>query len=227
MSIKPKVSQGGALSDLEKLVLKAGLRLKSETKSPGIEKPPAEEKAALPLETDELLFNRAMQDVKRTPWRHATTSSDMKRPPPPSPRDSALEEQRLMEAALAGDPALTNLDHPEYIEGWIGVAGKRFLPRLRDGLYSIQGQIDLHGLSAVEAKQVVEEFVVRMSRFRSCCVKIIHGRGINSSNDRAVLKENLGRWLSTRRMAQHVVAYASAPLNDGGVGAVYVLLHPS
>ncbi len=117
------------------------------------------------------------------------------------------------------------LDHPEYIEGWIGVAGKRFLPNLRNGLYSIQGQIDLHGLGKAEARRNVEEFVERMSRYRSCCVKIIHGRGINSPSDRAVLKESLQRWLSTRRMSRHVVAYASAPLKDGGVGAVYVLLH--
>jgi DNA-nicking Smr family endonuclease len=227
MSKKKMLPQERALSDLEKLVSRAGLRLKVEEQSRECEKPPEKvDPAALP-ETDEELFGRAMEDVTRTPWKHARTSSDLQLPAPPTSRDAAREEQRLMEAAMAGDPELTSPDHPEYIEGWIGVAGKRFLPRLRDGLYSIQDQIDLHGLSSEEAKQVVEEFVVRMSRFRSCCVKIIHGRGMNSPNDRAVLKENLQRWLSTRRMARHVVAYASAPLKDGGVGAVYVLLQHS
>ena len=116
------------------------------------------------------------------------------------------------------------LDHPEYIEGWIGVTGKKFLPRLRNGFYSIQGQIDLHGLSREEAQKEVEEYIVRMSRFHSCCIKIIHGRGINSPTDRATLKESLQRLLTTRKMSRHVVAYASAQFNDGGVGAVYVLL---
>ena len=129
-----------------------------------------------------------------------------------------------MEAAVNGDPALEVPDHPEYIEGWVGVAGLKFLPNLRNGLYSIQAQIDLHGLSRDQARATVEEFIMQMSRFRSCCVKIIHGRGINSQNDRAVLKESLTRWLSSRRMSRHVVAYASAPFNDGGVGAIYVLL---
>jgi len=221
------VPQERALSDLEKLVSRAGLRLKVEAQSLESEKPQEKAAPAALHETDEELLGRAMEDVTRTPWKHPRTSSDLQLPSPPTSRDVAREEQRLMEAAMAGDPELTSLDHPEYIEGWIGVAGKRFLPMLRDGLYSIQGQIDLHGLSSEEAKQVVEEFVVRMSRFRSCCVKIIHGRGINSPNDRAVLKENLQRWLSTRRMARHVVAYASAPLKDGGVGAVYVLLQHS
>ena len=129
-----------------------------------------------------------------------------------------------MQAAVEGDQAPSLLDHPEYIEGWVGVAGRRFLPNLRSGMYSIQGQIDLHGLGREEAKAAAEEFIERMSRFRSCCVKIVHGRGINSPNDRAVLKESLQRWLSTRRFSRHVVAYASAPLRDGGVGAIYVLL---
>jgi DNA-nicking Smr family endonuclease len=129
-----------------------------------------------------------------------------------------------MQEAMNDDSPITILDHPEYIEGWVGVAGKRLLPNLRNGLYSIQGQIDLHGLNQAEAQIAVEEYITRMSRFRSCCVKIIHGRGINSPSDRATLKESLQRLLSTRRMSRHVVAYASAPSRDGGVGAVYVLL---
>ena len=129
-----------------------------------------------------------------------------------------------MEDAINGIPENPISDHPEYIEGWVGIAGKKFLPNLRNGLYSIQAQIDLHGLSREEARVVVEEFIAQMSRFRSCCVKIIHGRGINSLSDRAVLKESLQRWLSSRRMSRYVVAYASAQFPDGGVGALYVLL---
>ncbi len=129
-----------------------------------------------------------------------------------------------MLAAIEQDSPIPVMDHPEYIEGWVGVAGKKFLPNLRNGLYSIQGQIDLHGLSRSEAQLAVEEYIIGMSRFRSCCIKIIHGRGINSPTDRATLKESLQRLLSTRRLSRYVVAYASAPFNDGGVGAVYVLL---
>lgn len=129
-----------------------------------------------------------------------------------------------MQAAMDESVPISVIHHPEYIEGWIGVAGRRFLPNLRNGLYSIQGQIDLHGLARDEARTAVEEFIAHMARYRSCCVKIIHGRGINSPNDRAILKENLQRWLRNRRMSHHVVAYASAPVADGGVGAVYVLL---
>lgn len=224
MDKQEKATSQGPFSDLEGLVRKAGLRLLS-TPIESISKPlptPIPE-VSQEIKSEEAVFAEAMDGVKRASWRH---------PPPELPPTVAAvpshnpesEERRQMEAAVEGIPAMTVLDHPEYIEGWIGVAGKRLLPNLRSGLYSIQGQIDLHGLTRDDARRTVEEFVVQMSRFRSCCVKIIHGRGINSPNDRAVLKESLQRWLSTRRMSRHVVAYASAPLRDGGVGAVYVLL---
>jgi DNA-nicking Smr family endonuclease len=173
-------------------------------------------------ESDESVFEQAMAGVQRVDWRHEPVPS--RAPTPPEPADTELEDRRLMEEAVDGRPARPVEAHPEYVEGWVGVAGRRYLPNLRNGNYSIQGQVDLHGLSREEARIAVEEFVNRMSRFQSCCVKIIHGRGINSPSDRAVLKESLQRWLCTRRMARHVVAYASAPYADGGVGALYVLL---
>ncbi len=177
-----------------------------------------------PAESDEELFGRAMDGVRRAEWRHEPLASAP--PVPPEPADPEIEHRRMMEDAINGIPANPVTDHPEYIEGWVGVAGKRFLPNLRNGLYSIQGQIDLHGLSREQARITVEEYITQMSRFRSCCVKIIHGRGINSPSDRAILKDSLQRWLSTRRMSRHVVAYASAQFADGGVGALYVLLQP-
>jgi DNA-nicking Smr family endonuclease len=224
MDKREKTIAQGPFSDLERQVKKAGFRLLS-TPIESISKPLPTPILEVPqaIESEEAVFAEAMDGVKRAAWRHPPPEIPPLAAPVPS-HDPESEERRLMEAAMEGIPAMTVLDHPEYIEGWIGVAGKRFLPNLRNGLYSIQGQIDLHGLTQEEARRTVEEFVVHMSRFRSCCVKIIHGRGMNSPNDRAVLKESLQRWLSMRRMSRHVVAYASAPLKDGGVGAVYVLL---
>jgi DNA-nicking Smr family endonuclease len=173
-----------------------------------------------------MLFDEAMRGVvprrwgARPPAAAATETEPRSSTPPPD----ESEDRRLFEAAIDGEPGPVPLDHPEYIEGWVGVAGRLLLPNLRSGLYSIQGQLDLHGMGRDEARDAVTDFIFRMARFRSCCVKIIHGRGINSPGEAPVLKEHLQRWLSTRRFASHVVAYASAPARDGGVGAVYVLL---
>ncbi len=223
-----KVTANGSFSQLADLVNKAGIRLKSpnEPIAPKVQK--AEESKpvlpeAKPESNENEIFMGAMDGVRRASWRHDPHPGS--KPAAITLRDSESEDRRLMQEAIEGDSPITVLDHPEYIEGWIGVAGKRFLPNLRNGLYSIQGQIDLHGLSRAEAQVAVEDYIIRMSRFRSCCVKIIHGRGINSPADRVTLKESLQRFLSTRRMSRYVVAYSSAPPRDGGVGAVYVLLN--
>lgn len=214
-----KPSPDSPFRNLTDLVRKSGLRL-GEKPEPPKTQPPRE----LPPESEEDMFADAMDGVRRSEWRHEPVPS----PPPtrPQPADPEAEQRRMMEDAVNGIPANPVMDHPEYIEGWVGVAGKKFLPNLRSGLYSIQGQIDLHGLTREQARITVEDYIGQMSRFRSCCIKIIHGRGINSPSDRAVLKENLQHWLSTRRMSRHVVAYASAQFADGGVGAIYVLLSP-
>jgi DNA-nicking Smr family endonuclease len=210
----------GPFKNLDTLLKSAGMNLGRKPERPPCElkipdPPPAPEEL-----TEEELFVRQMKGVRQ---QHSNVSR-RHNPEPPKLKDSEAEERKLMESALAGDPALEISVHPEYIEGWVGLSGKQYIQDLRSGMYSIQGQIDLHGLSRDEARVAVEEFVERMSRIRPCCVKIVHGRGINSPSDRAILKENLQRWLLTRRLGRHVVAYASAPLRDGGVGAIYLLL---
>jgi DNA-nicking Smr family endonuclease len=226
MKTKNKPPAGASLDQLADLLNRAGFHLKqrknvpaaTEAKQPLAQLP----SASATQESDGELFGKAMEGVERISWRHSP------HPPgksaPLSQADPDREARVLMQEAMDDSSPIDILDHPEYIEGWIGVSGKRYLPNLRNGLYSIQGQIDLHGLNRAEARTAVEDYVIRMSRFRSCCIKIIHGRGINSPTDRATLKESLQRILSTRRMSRYVVAYASAPLKDGGVGAVYVLL---
>ena len=227
MAGKKKHTSIGSLNQLEEIVQKAGIRFKTREE---LSAPPADSRmnpASDPPKTqveatDEEIFSEAMNDVRRATWKHTPhSSSEPVRKPDTDPE---AEERKMMQDAMNEDIPIPILEHPEYIEGWIGVAGKRFLPNLRNGLYSIQGQIDLHGMNREEAQIAVEEYIVRMSRFRSCCIKIIHGRGINSPADRATLKETLQRFLSTRRMSHYVVAYASAPPRDGGVGCVYVLL---
>jgi DNA-nicking Smr family endonuclease len=213
------------LNQLKDLVNKAGIHFKVTNTPPVMPSPQKREAPPppnLPEESDEDLFKMAMNTIERVAWKNNRHPS-IKLPQVPE-RDREAENRRLMQKAMSDEVPIDIPDHPEYIEGWIGATGKQYLPNLRNGLYSIQGQIDLHGMNQAEAQTAVEEYIVRISRFRPCCIKIIHGRGINSPIDRATLKDSLQRFLSTRRMSRYVLAYASAASRDGGVGAVYVLL---
>lgn len=225
---KNKAIADGPFSRLSALVDSAGLKLKKdetvqvrESQEAGPRSRPGTT-STLPPSTDDELFASAMDGVQRPQWPHVLHPSPQRPPTPPVHRDP--DESKMMQAAIADDAPLPIPEHPEYIEGWIGATGKKLLPNLRNGMYSIQGQIDLHGFNRIEAQIAVEDYIIAMSRLSSCCIKIIHGRGINSPGNKGTIKELLQRLLATRRMARYVLAYASAKSCDGGVGAVYVLL---
>ena len=101
---------------------------------------------------------------------------------------------------------------------------RRLLKRLRAGEYALQGHLDLHGLDRGEAKQKVVKFVEECRRAGQRCILIVHGRGLHSPDQIPVLKQRVQVWLSYGRLAKYVLAFCSARPEDGGAGAVYVLL---
>ena len=95
------------------------------------------------------------------------------------------------------------------------------LSKLRRGFWVVQAQIDLHGLISDEAREYVAEFLGSCKKRNIRCVRIVHGKGLGSRNREPVLKHKLRNWLMQR---DEVIAYAQAKPEDGGSGAVIVLL---
>lgn len=95
------------------------------------------------------------------------------------------------------------------------------LRRLRRGLYPIEDELDLHGLSQAAARDNLAEFIAFNSRAGHRCVRIIHGKGYRSGARGPILKILVNTWL---RHHADVMAFTSARAIDGGTGAVYVLL---
>ncbi len=112
----------------------------------------------------------------------------------------------------------------EYMEGLAPGVDRRLAQRLHRGDYAVQAYIDLHGHTVEEAKVVVERFVTAAYAAGQRCILLIHGRGLNSKDNRPVLKEQVRIWLSHGRLSRLVLAFATAPITNGGAGAVYVLL---
>ena len=112
----------------------------------------------------------------------------------------------------------------EYMEGVAPGVDHRLAQRLHRGEFAVQTQCDLHGHTVEEAKVVVQRFVTQAYTAGQRCVRVIHGRGHNSRDNRPVLKEQVQLWLSHGRLSRLVLAFATAPAADGGAGAVYVLL---
>jgi len=95
------------------------------------------------------------------------------------------------------------------------------LSKLRRGNWVVQAAIDLHGLIADEARLYVAEFLADCKKRGIRCVRIIHGKGLGSRNREPILKHKLRGWLMQK---DEVIAYAQARKEDGGSGAVIVLL---
>lgn len=98
------------------------------------------------------------------------------------------------------------------------------LRRLRRGLEPVDGRLDLHGMGVPEARAQLELFLRTMRARGERCVLVIHGKGEHSPRGVAVLRGEISAWLSQGPSSEHVAAFATSSLADGGEGAVYVLL---
>lgn len=140
------------------------------------------------------------------------------------PVSAEAEALAALSDIVAGVTHFDVTDTREYVEGVVVGLDPRVIRRLRRGDFSWQGHLDLHGLTAAEARDAVDRFVVESFRAGRRCVLIVHGRGLNSKDHTPVLKERLKTWLAHGRIAKAVLAFATARPCDGGAGALYVLL---
>ena len=170
---------------------------------------------------DEDLFSHAMKDVKALGWSAVPLHH---RPPLAiQPQDDEADALRALQEFLRhGDIEIEQT--PEYIEAAVQPRGRLYLDDLRAGRFSVQAWLDLHGMNQPEARFALDEFILAAVRANISCVRVIHGRGRHSHKQEPILKESIQRWLCSRRLGRHVIAYTSARLCDGGGGAVYILL---
>jgi DNA-nicking Smr family endonuclease len=192
--------------------------------------PPKKTKAAPPpsakpkrsaQDDDASLFLSAMDGVQQITNRGEAPAPNPRLPEIMNENAEALAELAQM---VAGQGTFDIAGSNEFIEGGAPGVDQRLMRSLRRGDFPPQGQLDLHGMTQAEAKEAVDRFLSESRRAGKRCVLIVHGRGLHSQDQIPVLKERLGVWLSQKRIGQMVLAFATARPQDGGAGAVYVLL---
>jgi len=112
----------------------------------------------------------------------------------------------------------------EYVDGAVVGLSPEILKKLRNGEFSYQDCLDLHGYNRDQASELVTGYVSEGFARRLRCILIVCGRGLNSKDKEPVLKHNLVTWLTRAPLKRLVMAFASARSWDGGAGAFYVLL---
>ena len=174
--------------------------------------------------SDDEAFQQGMQDVQPLGWSATPLNLpklfEIKKPI--ETESDAIEQLREF---LKGHGDIDPFEVGEGVEGAASKEGRYYLERLKNGEFSVQAHLDLHGLTPVEARDVLERFVKSSQQKRHFCVRIVHGRGVHSQEEPAILKRLVTHCLASRKMSRSVVAFASARWKDGGSGAVYVLLY--
>lgn len=144
---------------------------------------------------------------------------------PPLARQRVLDEAAVMQEAISDDFDIESLlDTDEGLSYRRPGLGPDVIRQLRLGKWSLQGQLDLHGLRSDEARTALGTFLRQAHKAGLRCVRVVHGKGLGSPGKVPVLKNKVQRWLAQKN---EVMAFVQARPADGGAGALVVLLAPS
>lgn len=142
----------------------------------------------------------------------------------PIPRQRERDESLVIQEMMSDVFEPTELEIGEELLYLQPGLPKRLLRYLRQGKFSINAELDLHGLNVAEARYALTKFLGECDKNEIRSVRIIHGKGQGSYRKEPVLKRKVNTWLQQRN---NVLAFCSARSVDGGTGAIYVLLKRS
>ncbi len=165
-------------------------------------------------EDDAALFRAAVGDVKPLPLQNRI-----------APQATPRRPFRQQASPGTIPDTLSDFVPDETADEYLGNGLSRMtLRKLRRGYWPVQDRLDLHGLTADEARRLLQQFLHESVQQEARCVLVVHGKGMNSRGGEAVLRRLTRHWLT-----QHprVLAWCDAPPQEGGSGAVLALLKVS
>jgi DNA-nicking Smr family endonuclease len=179
----------------------------------------AQQKAA----SEKDLFKRAAGVVQPVPDKRRAVLK--KTPPPPKPMQFKLDEEAVLIEAISDEfDVSTLLETDDLLSFRRPGIGTDVTRKLRRGDWSIQRQLDLHGLRRDEARETLSFFIREAHKHGIRCVRVVHGKGLGSPGKAPVLKSRVHSWLVQKK---EVLAFVQAKPADGGAGALVVLLMAS
>lgn len=182
----------------------------------------ARQEAERRLHAERTLFVRAAGAVR--PIREHRRVDLAPEQPPPIAVQQQLDEQRVLREAISDEfDASTLLDIDDALSFRRPGIGTDVTRKLRMGEWSLQGEIDLHGLRREEAREALATFIRDAHRRGWRCVRVVHGKGLGSPGKTPVLKSKVQSWLVQKN---EVLAFVQARGDEGGAGALVVLLKP-
>lgn len=167
---------------------------------------------------DKALFREQMRSVKPLKPGKAVVKEPV-RPPLPTRKKPPIANSKPINSFLSDFLQETVLTESILSYAHPSLANKRFR-ELKNGHIHWEARLDLHGLKADNARDLLHQFINSQTEQDKRCVLIIHGKGGHQGAP-PVIKNLVNRWLP---QLDQVLAFHSALPKDGGPGAVYVLL---
>ena len=166
------------------------------------------------------LFQRAVGPVKLLAKQPRAEMNGT--PAPPKACQLKRDDDRVLRESLSDDfDVSTLLDTDDELSYRRSGIGTDVTQKVRKGHWSLQGQIDLHGLRSDEAREALGQFIRDAYKRGWRCVRVVHGKGLGSPGKTPVLKSKVQRWLVQKI---EVLAFVQAKASEGGAGALVVLL---
>ncbi len=170
---------------------------------------------------DEKLFAQAMRGVKPIKIDEAPVPALVK-PKKPSAqilarRAAAVGVDEAGMQGISDTQAMLNPVASEAVLSYrLATLQHRIFEQLKAGKLRWYEAVDLHGCTIEEARSAVLQIIEIARQANENVIKIVHGKG-----PQAILKTYVNGWL---RQHREVLAFVSAPSEQGGTGAVLVLI---
>lgn len=166
--------------------------------------------ARKPTEEESNLFRQAVADLKpfKQPTHINQSAENLEKIFAPTLTEKFYQrycENEYLEP-LRGDTRLEfhqNLPH-------------KLLRKLRQGQYNAEAILDLHGYTVNEAALALDDWLTFCLESGKRVIRLVHGKG-----PKAILKTQVNSWLQD---TPDILAFCSAKPQDGGTGALYILL---
>ena len=161
-------------------------------------------------------------DVKPLHSDHLNQTESHIPKPRPVPKKTPDDQQHNLKESLRVSFDTEDLQPSDRLSFCGPGVQKSIFRKLQRKQYGIGAELDLHGMTVAEAQSSLSQFINSSRRENIRCVRIIHGKGYGSGSQGPRLKPMVNQWLQQRKSG--ILAFCSARPEDGGTGAVYVLL---
>lgn len=104
---------------------------------------------------------------------------------------------------------------------------RRTAIRMRRGKVEIEGRIDLHGLTLLEAERAFHAFLMASYAQGRRSVLVITGKGTRLDGRIGLIRQAVPEWLNISPLREITRGFSYAAPKDGGEGALYVMLKRS